>query len=296
MNSLLIICLLAGVIVRRCLPYPEQIVPSINWWLITIALPCVILTLIPHTEFNRNTLFPIAGMWVVFAGALLVAVLMGRLFNWSREVIGVFILVAGIGNTSFMGFPIISGYYGAEGLKLAVIADQPGSFIILSTVGLIVMAVCSGQSPTLKMVLKKIITFPPLIALVLSLLLKIFGGLPAFIEQPFSQIGATMTPLALFSVGLQIVLRPPQGAVVPLIAAMLWKLMLAPLAILLLARSLHLAPLVTDVTVLQGGMAPMIAASILAQRAGLKPSLAMAIQGYGIIGSFITIPLWHWLL
>lgn len=296
MNSLLIICLLTGVIVRRYLPFPEQIVPSINWWLITIALPCVILTLIPHTDFNRNTLFPIVGMWVVFAGALLLSLLMGWLFNWSREVTGVVILVAGIGNTSFMGFPIISGYYGAEGLKLAVIADQPGSFIILSTVGLIVMAVCSGQSPTLNMVLKKIITFPPLIALVLSLLLKMFGGLPTFIEQPFSQIGATMTPLALFSVGLQIALRPPHGTVIPLITGLLWKLVLAPLAILLLARALHLAPLIKDVTVLQGGMAPMIAASILAQRAGLKPSLATAIQGYGIIGSFITIPLWHWVL
>lgn len=296
MNSLLIICLLAGILVRRYLPFPEQMVPSINWWLITIALPCVILTLIPHTDFNSNALFPIAGMWIVFLGALLLSLLMGKIFNWSREVTGVVILVAGIGNTSFMGFPIISGYYGAEGLKLAVLADQPGSFIILSTVGLIVMAVYSGQSPTLRMILKKIITFPPLIALVLSLFLKLFGGLPAGIEQPFSQIGATMTPLALFCVGLQIVLRPPRGAVIPLIAGVVWKLVLAPLAIILPAQLLHTAPLVKDVTVLQGGMAPMIAASILAQRAGLKPSLAIAIQGYGIIGSFLTIPLWHWLL
>jgi len=296
MNSLLIICLLAGIVVRRYLPFPEQMVPSINWWLITIALPCIILTLIPHTDLNSHALFPIAGMWIVFAGALLLSLLMGKVFNWSREVTGVVTLISGIGNTSFMGFPIISSYYGPEGLKLAVLADQPGSFIILSTAGIVVMAICSGQAPTLKMILKKIITFPPLIALVLSLFLKPFGGLPVLIEQPLRQIGATMTPLALFCVGLQIVLRPPQGAVVPLVTGLLWKLLLAPLVILLIAPFLHIAPLIKNVTVLQGGMAPMIAASILAQRAGLKPSLAIAIQGYGIIGSFITLPLWHWVL
>ncbi len=296
MNPLLIICLLLGIAVRRFLTYPDQLIPSINWWLITIALPCVILTLIPHTEITHQALVPVAGMWIVFLGALLLSLLLSRILGWSREVVGVVTLVAGIGNTSFMGFPIINSFFGSAGLKIAVIADQAGSFIILSTLGVLVIALCSGQKPTLALILKKIITFPPFIALCISLLLKPFHGLPPTIETPLAQIGATMTPLALFCVGLQIVLRPPRGATAPLLVGLSWKLVLAPLVIALIAYRFGGDPLTGHVTLLEGAMAPMIAAAIMAQRAGLKPHLANAIQGYGILLSFITLPIWHYLI
>jgi predicted permease len=40
-------------------------------------------------------------------------------------LIGCLILTAGLGNTSF-GFPIIEALYGEEGLKTAILVDQPG--------------------------------------------------------------------------------------------------------------------------------------------------------------------------
>ncbi len=296
MNVLLILCLLMGIFVRRFISFPEQLVPSINWWLITIALPCVILTLIPHTQFDRSSLFPVLSMWLVFLGALLLVLLARTFTGWSREVCGVLILVAGIGNTSFMGYPIISGYYGADGLKIAVIADQLGSFIILSTAGVIVMALCSGNQVSFRQVAKRIITFPPFIALIVSLLLKLAGGLPDLLQAPFVSIGATMTPLALFTVGLQIRLRPPRLLLVPLLAGTCWKLLAAPALVLLTSLIVPVSDGIRNISVLQAGMAPMIAAAIMAQRAGLKPELANALQSYGILFSFITIVVWHGVL
>ncbi|WP_241617069.1 AEC family transporter [Rosenbergiella epipactidis] len=296
MNPLLIICLIMGIAARRYLSYPEQLVPSINWWLITVALPCLILTLIPHTTINRESLVPVAGMWCVFLGALAVAVIIGKILSWPRAVTGVVALVAGIGNTSFMGYPIVQSYYGAAGLQVAVIADQVGSFIILSTLGVMVMALCSGQTPTVKMIAQKVVTFPPFIALCVSLAIKPLGGLPEFLQIPFSQIGATLTPLALFCVGLQIALRPPRGGISPLITGVVWKLVAAPLAVWGVVVVSGASSLTQQVTVIEGAMAPMIAAAIMAQRAGLQPVLANAIQGYAILLSFITIPIWHTLL
>ena len=294
MNMLLILCLLAGAVTRWTGRYPEQLVPSVNWWLITIALPCVILTLIPHTRIDSAGLFPVLSMWVVFLGALMVALLARRVAGWSREVCGVLILVAGIGNTSFMGFPVISGYYGAEGLKIAVIADQLGSFIILSTAGVITMALCSGNGISLRSVLTRIITFPPFIALIISPGLKLFGGLPDMFQTPLVSIGATMTPLALFSVGLQIRLRPPRLLLAPLITGICWKLIAAPAMVWLLSAGFtSLSHEVISISLLQAGMAPMIAAAMMAQRAGLRPELANSLQSYGILFSFITLAGWH---
>ncbi|MBT0720876.1 AEC family transporter [Rosenbergiella collisarenosi] len=296
MNPLLIICLLLGIAARRFLTFPEQLVPSINWWLITIALPALIITLIPHTPITQQSLVPIAGMWCVFLGALGLALLLGKLFSWSKEVVGVVALVAGIGNTSFMGYPIVQSYYGAAGLQIAVIADQVGSFIILSTVGVMVMALCAGKTPTVKMIAQRVITFPPFIALCVSLLIRPFHGLPSFLEVPLAQIGATLTPLALFCVGLQIALRPPRGALSPLISGIVWKLIAAPLVVWGVVWVTHSAPLTQQVTVIEAAMAPMIAAAIMAQRAGLQPALANALQGYAILLSFLTLPVWHLLL
>ncbi|KGD70628.1 hypothetical protein HA49_19540 [Tatumella morbirosei] len=296
MNVLLILCLLLGIFVRRFITFPEQLVPCFNWWLISIALPCVILTLIPHTRFDSSSLFPVLSMWLVFLGALILAVVACRFAGWSREVCGVLILVAGIGNTSFMGYPIISGYYGADGLKTAVIADQLGSFIILSTAGVIVMALCSGHQVSVKQVTKRIITFPPFVALVASLLLKLTNGLPDVLQSPVASIGATMTPLALFTVGLQIQLRPPRRLFIPLLAGTIWKLLAAPVLVLFASLLFPVSTEVRNISVLQAGMAPMIAAAIMAQRAGLKPELATALQSYGILFSFVTIVGWHGVL
>lgn len=294
MNMLLVLCLLIGAGVRCTGRYPQQLVPSVNWWLITIALPCVILTLIPHTCIDTSGLFPVLSMWVVFLGAVAVALLAWRFAGWSREVCGVLVLVAGIGNTSFMGFPVISGYYGADGLKIAVIADQLGSFIILSTAGVVTMAFCSGSGVSLRSVATRIVTFPPFIALIVSLALKPFGGLPEILQTPLATIGATMTPLALFSTGLQIRLRPPRLLLGSLITGTCWKLIAAPALVWLLSTGFSsLSHQVVSVSLLQAGMAPMIAAAMMAQRAGLRPELANALQSYGILFSFITLAAWH---
>lgn len=102
-----------------------------------------------------------------------------------------------------------------------------------------------------------------------------------------------MTPLALFTVGLQIRLRPPRRLFAPLLAGTIWKLLAAPALVLLTSLLFPVSAEVRNISVLQAGMAPMIAAAIMAQRAGLKPELATALQSYGILFSFATIVGWH---
>ena len=54
--------------------------------------------------------------------------------------------------------------------------------------------------------------------------------------------------------------------------------------------------LITDISIIEAGMAPMITATILATAYGLKPKLASMMVGVGIPLSFITIDFWYWLL
>jgi predicted permease len=61
------------------------------------------------------------------------------------------------GNTSFLGFPIIEALYGQEGMKTAILVDQPGTFVVLSTLGIIVATMYSKGEPNSIQIFKKII-------------------------------------------------------------------------------------------------------------------------------------------
>jgi predicted permease len=107
------------------------------------------------------------------------------------------------------------------------------------------------------------------------------------------RIAVTLSPLALFSVGLQLRLRFETHHLSPLLMNFSWKLGIAPLLIFTLGWALHVSTPIVAVTVLQGAMAPMVTAGILCQQHDLDTPLANLLVGGGIMLSFLTVPLWN---
>lgn len=297
MDSLLFLAIGLGVITRRFLNAPDNMVASVNWWLINIALPCVVLRLMPSLDLAHASFYPILAMWVTFVLGGIFFVAVGRALNWSRSTVCTVILVGCIGNTAFFGYPIVSSYYGDKGLAIAVLTDQLGTFVILSTAGLALLAVGTGEKLTVKAMAKQIMRFPPMTALAIGLLLNFtVGPLPSWIDQPLGKIAATLSPLALFSVGMQIKLKVVKEELLPMIFGIAWKLILAPLVVIAIGYIFGAASLAIQVTALEAGMSTMIVAVILAQHSGMKGELAVAVLGYSIIASFATLPLIHYIL
>ncbi|WP_267223919.1 AEC family transporter [Dyella silvae] len=288
---LLFICLLLGVLVARFAKPPSGIVHSINWWVINVALPALVLELVPRIKVDAQLWFPVVAMWVVFFGAWLLFALVGKGLGWSRERIGALTLVCGLGNTSFMGYPMMQALHGKEGLALAVVADQLGCFPLLASAGVAVASLYAGKTPQPRLIARRILTFPAFLSLVLAAVVGALGGWPAMLDDVFTPIGATLTPLALFSVGLQFKfhLGPRQLSAMSL--GLGWKMVLAPLAAWELGSVAHVGGLTLTVGVLQAAMAPMISAAILADEYKLEPTLANTTLGAGIVLSLLTVPL-----
>jgi len=293
---LLFVCLLLGMLVARFAKPPAGIVPGINWWLLNVALPALVLELIPKVRFDPQLWFPVVAMWLVFGGAWLLFGLLGPRLGWSRQRTGALILVCGLGNTSYMGYPLVQALHGKEGLALAVVADQIGAFPVLASAGIVVASIYAGRTPQPRLIMRRILTFPAFVALVLGILAGLCGGWPTMLEEVFASIGTTLTPLALFSVGLQFKFHPGQRQLGAVGWGLGWKLLLAPLACWLLGRAAGLDGLVLTVGVLQAGMAPMVSAAILADEYELEPATANTVLGAGIVLSLLTIPLADWLL
>jgi malate permease and related proteins len=288
---LLFLCFTLGIAVARFARTPPGIVQGLNWWVLNVALPALVLDLIPRLHMDWSLWFVVVPMWFVFLGGWLVCALGGRWLGWSRERVGSLILVAGLGNTAFTGYPLIEALRGQEGLALAVVADQLGGFLALSAGGIAVAALYSGGKPQLGATVRRILIFPPFVTLLVGVVVGLAGGWPAPLTAVFARVGATLAPLALFSIGMQFSLRLSRDQLGAVSFALAWKLFVAPLTVLFVGLALGVHSPVLAVAVLQSGMSPMISSAILADQYNLEPRVANATLGVGILISLVTIPL-----
>lgn len=289
---LLGVSLLLGLVMPRLVALPHNMAASLNAWILNIALPALVLTQIPHLQLQPSLLFAAASPWVVFIGSALLFAWIGKRRGWSRATIGAVTLTCGLGNTAYIGIPLIEALRGHEALGTAVVADQLGSFLALSSVGLATAAYYAGQRVTAKQMALKVLFFPSFIALMVGAVVGGLGGWPPMLESLLKNLAQTLTPLALFSVGLQFKAAELRQDMDALMLGLSWKLLLAPVVVALLGWAFGVPVLSWTIGILQASMAPMITAGILATSNGLNPPLANRIVSIGILLSFLSVPLW----
>jgi len=298
MNNLLllILCFIAGMLLRRFKRMPDNAPATLNSFIIHVSLPALTLLYIHQLRLSGDVVLTGLMAWLVFGLSAGFFWLMGRWLNLSRATTGALILVGGLGNTSFFGLPMVEAFYGKEGLTTAIIADQLGSFFALSVLGITVAGIYSSGRPTATQIFKRIALFPPFISLCIALLL-----IPIEYAEWFSvllkRLGDTLAPLALLSVGMQLRLGHIAEHKRNLALGLSFKLLLAPLAIYLLyVQLLGAHGLSMQVTLFEAAMPPMITAPIVASEHELDPSLANVVVAVGLILSFITLSGWWYLL
>ncbi|MDA8427866.1 MAG: AEC family transporter [Geobacteraceae bacterium] len=290
---LLAVCLVAGIGLNKTGRFPAATPAALNGFIIHISLPALAILHIHTMKIDSSLLLTAAMAWLVFGMAWAIFSLAGRIFSIDRKRVGALIMVAGLGNTSFVGLPMIEAYFGKEYLGVGIIADQLGSFMVLSTLGILVSTIYSAGAVSPRQMARKVILFPPFQALLLAFILRPFP-FPIWSVTILEKLGATLTPLALVSVGFQLNFGGIREVIRPLAAGLGYKLLLAPALIwLLYANLLGATGTVTAVTIFEAAMAPMITAGIIAIDHDLEPRLVTLLIGIGIPFSFVTLHLWH---
>ncbi len=293
---LLACCFIAGIILRRLRRMPEQAPVTLNSFIIHVSLPALTLLYIHDLRFSGDVLLVAAMAWLVFGLSAGFFWLVGRWLNLPRATVGALMLVGGLGNTSFFGLPMVEAYYGTSALSTAIIADQLGSFCALSILGITVAGLYSSGRPTAGEIFKRIVQFPPFIALGIALLLIPFEYAEWFTVL-LKRLGDTLAPLALLSVGLQLHPGHIAGNARNLAIGLAFKLVLAPSLLFLLYVSLFDAHgQAIQVTLFEAAMPPMITAAIVASEHDLDPPLANLMVAVGLLLSFVTLTVWWWLL
>jgi len=295
---LLFLCLFIGIVIQRIPNFPRNTAIVLNQYILFIALPAMALYYLPKIELGWDLLFPASVAWIAFGLSYLLFTFLGKMYNWSKKLIGCLIITAGLGNTSFVGIPVIQALYGDEALKTLIIIDLPGTFVVLSTLGVMVATLFSSQKNNNDSMLKKIFTFPPLIAFLIGFSMAVFNiDFPDFFSTTLKDLAATLSPVALISVGFQLKFKAYSKHFRFLALGLAFQLILLPAVIfalffLVLGRTDEIA----KVCVIEAAMAPMITGAILSSSYGLKPELSNMMVGFGIPISFITIAGWYMLV
>jgi len=292
-----LVCLLIGIVLRRLPQFPPETGRVLNLYVIYVSLPPLVLLKVSALRFSPDLLVPAVMPWIMLIVSALAVLLLARLARWKREVTGALLLLVPMGNTSFLGIPMVSAFFGEQAVSYAVLYDQLGSFLCLATYGSFVLALYGRGSvrPTVKEVIVKIITFPPFIALILALILRPVAY-PPVLRTLLESLSSTLVPVVMIAVGFQLTFRLEREAVAPLGFGLFVKLVAAPLLALLLCRAFGLDSLAARISVFEAGMPPMVSGGALAIIAGLSPALSAALVGLGILLSFLTLPLLHQLL
>ena len=290
------LCFAAGMILRRWERLPASTPTVLNSYIINMALPALTLLHIHDLEYSPGLAFPAAMAWVLFAGGIFFFRKAGKIFNFSAGTLGALFLTGGLGNTSFVGLPMIEAFYGAEHLGIGVLIDQLGSFLTLSTVGIVLAASLSLGKTSPSDIARKILAFPPFIALLAALVLTPFPY-PHWAVEVLGRLGDTLPPIALLSVGFQLRVGRVRDKAGPLALGLFYKLLLGPaLMALLFLLVLGERGTTIQVTIFEAASAPMITASIVASEYGLDPDLSALMVGVGVPLSFLTLPCWWWIL
>lgn len=285
---LILLAITIGYFFKRLNLFSKETPAILNQFVIYISLPSMIILQVPKLSFSMDMIIPIIVAWSVMFFSAILVLLLAKFFSFSKEITGSLMLVAILTNSSFMGIPILNAYMGENALPYVLVYDQLGTFIALATYGTFIASYYSSKSQiSFKIIIQKVLSFPPFLSLVFALFLIGVEFNPV-ISKVLSSFASTIVPIALVAVGLQLQFKLPREEIKPFGIALVIKLLIAPIIAIVICKIFGWNNEASIVSIMEAGMAPMITVGAIASMAGLAPRLSSAIVGYGILISFIT--------
>jgi malate permease and related proteins len=289
----LLVCLTLGVFLKRIPALSKDAHLVINNLLLYVCLPAATLLYTSSTRFNEAYALPILMPWISFVGAFLFFQSLKRFLKFHRHTEAVLILTSGIPSVSFVGFPIFELLYGEEGMKIGVLMSQAGSFLVCSTLGIIVASYYANAASKANKwtFLVDVLRFPTFIAFCLALIINFSGwSLPTLGVDLLRKLSAPFSFLALISIGMQIDFSDKNIDWRALGWGLGYKLIIAPVLIfVLLVLVLKQRGVVVEMCILGAALGPMNTIAIIASNYRLNPTLAAQMVGVGIPLSLATV-------
>ncbi|ENN96545.1 auxin efflux carrier [Methanocaldococcus villosus KIN24-T80] len=271
----------------------------LNNIVIYIAMPSTIfLSILKNLSKSEVIIFlklPIA-LFFSFLMCGIISYFLGKFLNLDNKKLGSLILISMLGNTGFLGYPVVLNLFGDEGLVRAIFCDL-GSVFITMLVGSYV-GVKFGKGG--RNVIREVLTFPPLITAIFSIILVLFNFkltyLPNFLLKTINYLSSTTVPLIMLSLGISLSPNAMRFGIFFGILASIFRFLIAPAFSLSISELLNIKGLERDVLLVESSMPSAMMSLVLGSLYDLDVKIISSAIFITTVLSLFIIALWELIL
>lgn len=290
MQIMLFMIILLGVFLRKCGLITAEGKNMISNLVINVTLPASILKSFQvemTQEIFQSCLEVIVVAILIQIGSFVLGLFLFNRYEDRRKQVLQYMTICS--NAGVLGNAIAEGIFGAMGLLYGSIYVIPQRTFMWS-VGLTYFT----EAPDWKTLLKKVLTHPCIVAVILGFPIMIFQiPIPGFLSQTIKTVADSNTFLAMLLIGTilaQVNIREIADKNVWYYSAV--RLILVPALVLIACRIAGIDILVTGVCVVLSGMPAASSTVALASKYQKDEIFATKCVVFSTLLSMISVPLW----
>lgn len=286
------VVILLGVLLKR-LDFPSaDFWPQLERLVYFFLFPAMLTTRLALADFSGVAVERVllAVLLLLLLMTLLVVVLRRWLGRTGAEFTSVY--QGALRFNTYVALAVAAELFGSMGLALAAVI-MALMIPLLNLLCVLIFSLYAGeQRADVKTTLLAVIKNPLILGCLLGIVLNITGmGLPGWSQPVMEILSRAALPLGLLAVGVALNLEALRRAGQPLILSSLIKLLLMPLAAVLISQVLALNTQEQAVLVLFAAMPTATSAYILARQLGGDAPLMAAIITAQTLAAMMTMPL-----
>ncbi len=198
--AVLFLVLFIGLFLNKINIIDEHTSKKLSSLVVNITAPLLIINamLQQNDLAAQEILVMLAISCALYATTIIMTFFVPKLLRVKKQDVGIYKFMLVFANVAFMGFPVITVFFGESALVYAAILNLPFS-LLAYTLGIYFITTSSGEET--KFNWKKMINVG-VISVFIGLLLMAFGiQLPSFIGDTIKMVGGLTTPISMLVIG-----------------------------------------------------------------------------------------------
>ena len=278
-------------------------VPDLSFWHVSDKL--IYWVLIPALLFHHVSQITLSSTMlanyavVILSGLFVVTTLSfiaGKLFGYTPQI-WTSVMQGAARHNAFIALAIAGSLFGDEGLAL-------GAIFMVILIPIINIVIVSAMASTLNQdtdnnsrpgifdVLFELIKNPFILAIAAGLIISFVDtDRISIIHETTGLLGSAALPIMLLSIGANIKIREISSTITPIIIANVLKLLIFPIVVFFVAKSMNLSLFETTIAVIFAAVPTAASSYSLAKQFGGETQLMTSIITIQVALSFITIPI-----
>ena len=214
--------------------------------------------------------------------------------SWNSATQGSFLLATMVGNTGYLGYPVILALVGPKYFAWAIFYDSLGSTLGAYRLGVLLAARYGQSAANARGMMRAIAINPALWSFAIGLGARQIP-LPPPAEQALMACAWTVIALSLLLLGMRLSQLTSWRSLPPTAVGLSIKMLIVPLLLGMALAPFQLDGPVQLVIVLQMAMPPAFATLVLAETFQLDRDLTVTALALGSVGILALLPVWLWL-